>query len=118
MLAVAGDPVAEARGEGESERDLLVSELWSGTEESPVLRALIEWPLKLVVPPEGEGAPRLHDLSSEAGEGVDLAKARRQERAELEALERLRDGSPAALELTNPIAEPMAIATIRMANRS
>jgi arylsulfatase len=70
--------------EGEPERPLLVSELWTGSGESPVLRALVEWPLKLVVPP-GK-ASRLHDLTSEAGEGDDRSAALPEERAALEAL--------------------------------
>ena len=50
----------------------------------PVLRALIRWPLKILVPPEGP--PALYDLSSAAGETSDLAAKLSRERAELEAL--------------------------------
>lgn len=82
MLAASGS--SAARRERDAAEDLLVSELWNGTVESPVLRSLVRWPMKLVVPPEG--ASRLHDLSSQSGEEVDRAAALPGERAALEAL--------------------------------
>jgi arylsulfatase A-like enzyme len=86
MLAASGARLPETAPDSGFERRLLVSELWRGGPEkgNPVLRALIRWPLKLVVPPEGP--PALYDLSSVAGETDDLAASRARERAELEAL--------------------------------
>jgi len=89
MLAVAKAPPPEAARPQDDSQDFAVSELWRGTPEqsNPILRALVRWPLKLVVPPgDGSGASRLYDLAANASEATDLAKKKSQERVALEAL--------------------------------
>jgi hypothetical protein len=79
----------EAVHEEERAQDFAVSELWSGKldQANPVERALIRWPLKLLVPPGDRSADsKLYDVSADAPEATDLAKKRSQELEALEAL--------------------------------
>jgi arylsulfatase A-like enzyme len=89
VLAAAKALATEPAGDDDDAQELAISELWHGDPKrpNPVRRALISWPLKLVVPPGGvPGASRLYDLSASAAETTDLATKRAQERETLEAL--------------------------------
>jgi arylsulfatase A-like enzyme len=89
MLTAAKASPPEAAQAQDDSQEFAVSELWRGTPEqsNPVLRALVRWPLKLVVPPgDGSSDSRLYDLAASASEAADLAKKKSQERAALEAL--------------------------------
>ena len=69
--------------------DFAVSELWRGKPEdaNPVLRALVRWPLKLLVPPgDGTDATKLYDLSTPEAESTDVAEKKSDDKKMLEAL--------------------------------
>jgi len=90
MLLGASKPKASEHAEDEVHtQELTVSELWRGDPDqpNPVLRALIRWPLKLVVPPGvTSGASRLYDLSKNGADMADIAAKRPAEREALESL--------------------------------
>jgi arylsulfatase A-like enzyme len=89
MLGASKPSPSEAVQPEPRAQDFAVSELWSGKAEqaNPVLRALIRWPLKLLVPPgDGSDDSKLYDLSASAPEATDLAKKKSRDREVLEAL--------------------------------
>ena len=89
MLGAAKDAERDPPPKDEHAADFAVSELWSGKPEhaNPVLRALVRWPLKLLVPPgDGADASKLYDLSTPEAESTDVAEKKSDDKKMLEAL--------------------------------